>query len=234
VCGPIPKILWVVLVNLANDRPGRPRLVSWRRCAQNFEDLLLPLVPVGDVCFDVFRAVCNDGSVAGVKLCVLGPPFCESLIVIVHFLEAGHVRSKILENRGSVAKDGVCCEEGFVEWEVDSYGVGGVTRGEDEVDGGEIGVCGVTLIDGHRQLGILREVMPGSTQRRLGVIFHRNGLDVIVQGEILGLEGELPKPGWFERCSGGGVPFGPSLSDEGQDWSDPLVMIEMPMGDDNF
>jgi len=234
VCGPIPKTLWVVLVNLANDRPGRPRLVSRRLRAQNFEDLLLPLVPVGNVGFDVVRTVFNDGSVAGVKLCVLGPPPCESLVVVVHFLEAGHVRPEILENRGSVAEDGVCGEEGFVEWEVDSYGVGGVTRGEEEMDGSEIGVCGVTLVGGHWQLGVVCEVMPGGTRRRFGIIFHRNGLDIIVQGEVLSLEWELPKPGRFERHRGGGIPFGPPLPDEGQDCSDPLVMIEMPMGDDNL
>jgi hypothetical protein len=145
VCSPIPKTLRVVLVNLANDRPGRPRFVSWRWRAQNFDDLLFPLVPVGDVGFDVVRSIFNDGSVARVKLNVLGLSFCEGSVVVVHFLEAGHVRSKILENRGSVAEDGVCREEGFVEWEVDSDGVGGVTRCEEEVEGSEIGVCGVTL-----------------------------------------------------------------------------------------
>ena len=101
--GLIPKTPWIVLVNLANDRPGRPRLVSWGWRVQNLKDLFLPLVPVGDVGFDVVRAVFNNGSVARVKLLVLGLPFCESFVVIVHFLEAGHVRSKILENCGSVA-----------------------------------------------------------------------------------------------------------------------------------
>ena len=234
MCGPIPKTLWVVLVNLANDRPGRPRFVSWRRRAQNIEDLFLPLVPVGDVGFDVVRTILNDGSVARIKLCVLRLPFCESPVVIVHFLEAGHVSPKIFEDCGSKAEDGVCGEEGFIEWGVDSYGVGGVTGGEDEVDGSEIGICGVSLVGGDWQLEVVCEVMPGGTRRGLGIVFHRNGFDIIVQGQILGLEWELPKPGRFERFCGGGIPFGPPLSDESKDSSDPLVMIEMPMGDDDL
>lgn len=76
--------------------------------------------------------------------------------------------------------------------------------------------------------------MPGGTRRRFGVIFHRNGLDVVFQGQILGLERELPEPGGFERFRGGRVPFGPPLSDKGQDASDPLVMVHMPMCNDNF
>jgi len=114
MCSLIPKILWVILVNLTNDRPGRPGFVSWRRRAQNFDDLLLPLVPMGDVGFDVVRAIFDDGSVARVELNVLGLPFCERLVVVVHLLEASHIRSKVLENRGSVPEDGVCREEGFV------------------------------------------------------------------------------------------------------------------------
>ena len=101
---------------------------------------------MGDVCFDVVRAILNDGPVAGVKLCVLGHPFCEGSIIVVHFLEAGHVRSEILENRGSIAEDGVCREESFVGWEVDGYGIGGVTRCGEEVDGSEVGVRGITLV----------------------------------------------------------------------------------------
>ena len=234
MCGLIPKILWVVLVNLANDRPGCPRLVSWRWGAQNFDNLVLPLVPVGDVVFYVVRAIFNDGSVARIKLYVLGPPFCEGVVVVVHFLEAGHVGSKILENCGPVAEDSVCREEGFVEWEVDSYGVGGVTRREEEVDGSEIGVCCVTLVGGHWQLEVVCKVMPGGARRRLGVIFHRNGPDVVVQGQVLGLEWEFPKSGGFERFRGGGIPFGPQFPEKGQDASDPLVMVGMPMGDDDF
>lgn len=149
MCSLIPKILWVILVNLTNDRPGRPGFVSRGQRAQNFDDLLLPLVPMGNVGFDVVWAVFDDGSVARVELDVFWLPFCERLVVVVHLLEASHIRSEVLENRGSVAKDCVCCEEDFVEWEVDSDGVGGVTRREEEVDGSEIGVCGVTLIDGH-------------------------------------------------------------------------------------
>jgi len=192
MCSPIPKALWVILVNLTNDRPGRPGFVSWRRRAQNFDDLLLPLVPMGDVGFDVVRAIFDDRSVARVELDVLRLLFYERLVVVVHLLEASHIHPKVLENCGSVAKDGVCREEGFVEWEVDSSGVGGVTRREEEVDRGEIGVCGVALVDGHWQLKVVCEVMPGGTRRRLGVIFHRNSLDIIIQGQVLGLERELP------------------------------------------
>jgi len=76
--------------------------------------------------------------------------------------------------------------------------------------------------------------MPGGARRRLGVIFHWDGLDVVVQGDILDLERELPKPGGLERFRGRGVPFGPSLPDEGQDASNPLVMVMMLMSDDNF
>ena len=171
---------------------------------------------------------------AGVKLCVLGYPFCEKPVVVVHFLEAGHVHSEILENRGPIAEDGVCREECFVEWEVDRYGVDGVTRRGEEVDGSKVGVCGITLVGGHWQLEVVCEVMPGGTRRRLGVILHRDGLNVVVQGQVLCLEWELPKPGGFERFRGGGIPFGPPLPDEGQDASDPLVMVHMPMGNDNF
>lgn len=76
--------------------------------------------------------------------------------------------------------------------------------------------------------------MPGGTRRRLGVIFYRNGLYVVVQGQVLGFKWELPQPGGFERFRGGGIPFGPPLPDEGQDATDPLVMVGMPMGNDNF
>lgn len=149
VCSFVPKALRIVLVNLTNDRPGRPGFVSWGWHAQSFNNLLFPLVPVGDEGFDVVRAIFNDGPMARVKSSVLGLPFCESLIIVVHFLEAGHVRPKILENRGPIAENCVCREESLVEWEVNSDGVGGVTGREEDVDGGEIGVCGVALIDGH-------------------------------------------------------------------------------------
>ena len=89
-----------------------------------------------------------------------------------------------------------------------------MTRREEEVDGSEIGVRGVAFVDGHRQLKVVCEVMPGGTRRRLGVIFHRNGLDVIIQGQVLGLERELPQSGGFERFRGGGIPFGPPLPNE--------------------
>lgn len=150
MCSSIPKILWIIPVNLANDRPSRPWLISWGWCTQNLDDLLFPLIPVGDVGFDVVRSIFNDGSVAGVKLSVLGFPLCEGLVIVVHLPKASHVHSEILKYGGSVAEDGVCREEGFVEWEVDSNGVGGVTRSEEEVDGGEVCVCGVALVDGHR------------------------------------------------------------------------------------
>ena len=155
MCSVVPKILRVAPVNLANDRPRRPRLVSWRRRAQNFDDLFVPLVSVGDVDLDVIRAIFNDGSMARIKLDVLGLPFREGLIVVVHLLEANHVRSEILEDRGPVAEDGVCSEESFVEWKVDSNGVSGVTGCEEDVNRSEIGVCGVALVDGHRQLEVV-------------------------------------------------------------------------------
>ena len=234
MCSPIPKALWVVLVNLANDRPSCPGFVSWGRRAQNLDNLLFSLVPVGNVGFDVVRAVFNDGSMTGVELGVFRLPFCERLVEVVHFLEAGHIHSKILENCGSVTEYGVCREESLVKWEVDSDGVGGVTRCEEELDEGEICVCGVTLVGSHWQFAVVCEVMPGGTRRGSGVIFHRNGFDVVVQGQVLGPEWEFPKSGRFERLRGGGIPFGPPFPDEGQDATDPLVMVDMPMCDDDF
>ena len=108
-----------------------------------------------------------------------------------------------------------------------------MTGGGDEVDRSEIGVCGVSLVGGDWQHEVVCEVMPDGTRRGLGVVFHWNGPDVIVQRRILGLEWEFPKFGRAEGFRGGGIPFGPPLPDEGQDCSDPLVMIEMPVGDDN-
>ena len=148
--GTIPKVLRVVLVNLAHDRPGGPRFVSRRWRIQYLDDLLLPLVPVGDVGFDTIRTIFYDGSMAGVKLNVLGHSFCKGVVVIVHFLETSHVLSKILEDGGSIAEDGVCRKEGTVKWEVDSDRVGGVARGAEEVEGSEIGVRGIILAHGHR------------------------------------------------------------------------------------
>lgn len=104
---------------------------------------------MGDVGFDVVRAIFNDRSVARVELDIFGHSIGECPVVVVHFLETGHVCSKILENGGSIAEDSVCCEEGFIEWEVDSDGVCGVTGREEDVNGSEIGVCGVTLVDGY-------------------------------------------------------------------------------------
>ena len=234
MCGWFPKILWVILVDLADDRPRRPGLVSRRRRAQNFDDLLFPLVPVSDVGFDIVRAIFNDGSVARVELGVLGHSFRECLVVVAHFLETGHVCSKILENRGSIAEDGVCCKEGFVEWEVGDNRVGSVTGRGEYMNGSQIGACGVTLVDGHWQLKVVCEVMPRGTRRRLSVIFYRNGPDVVVQGQVLGLKWELPQPGGFKRFHGGGIPFGPPLPEEVQDTTDPLVMVGVSMGDNNF
>jgi len=76
--------------------------------------------------------------------------------------------------------------------------------------------------------------MPRGTRRRLGVVFYRNGLDVVVQGQVLGLEWELPQPGGFERFRGGGIPFGPPLPEEVQNTTDPLVMVGVFMGDNDF
>lgn len=76
--------------------------------------------------------------------------------------------------------------------------------------------------------------MPGGTRRRLGIIFYRNGFDVVVQGQVLGLEWELPQPGGFERFCGGGIPFGPPLPDEAQDATEPLVVVDMSMGNNDF
>lgn len=76
--------------------------------------------------------------------------------------------------------------------------------------------------------------MPGGARRRSSVIFHRNSLDVVVQGQVPGLERELPQLGGFERFRGGGIPFGPPLPNEAQDATDPLVVVVMPMGNNNF
>jgi len=182
MCSFIPKTPGILLINLLDNCPGGPRFVSWRWRAQNLDDLLFPLVPVVYVRFDVARAILNNRSVARVELGVLGLPFCKCLVVVVHLLEAGHVRPKVLENRRPVTEDGVCREEGFVRREVDSDRIGGVTGCEENVDGSEIGVRGVVLADGHWQLKIVCEVVPGGTRRRLGIIFYWNGLDVVVQG----------------------------------------------------
>lgn len=105
---------------------------------------------MGNVCLDVVRTIFYNRSVARVKLGVLGHSFCEGIVIVVHLLETGHVRSKILEDGGSVAEDGVCREEGTVEREVDSNGVGSVTRREEKMEGSKISLCGVTLTNGHR------------------------------------------------------------------------------------
>lgn len=149
MCSSIPKVPGILLINLPDNCPGRPGFISWRWRAQNLDDLLFSLVPVVYVCFDVARTIFNDGSVARVELSVLGLSFGKCLVVVVHLLKAGHVRPEILENRRSEAKDGVCREEGFIEWEIDSDRVGSVSGGEEDVNRGEIGVRGVVLPDGH-------------------------------------------------------------------------------------
>lgn len=146
----IPKVLWVILVDLAHDLPGSPRFVFRRWHLQNIDDLLLPLVSVDDIVFDIVRAIFDDRAVAGVKLSVLGLSSYKGIVVGVHFLETCHVLSKILKYGRSVAEDGVRREESFVEWEVDSDGVGGVTRREEEVEGSEVSVHDITLANGYR------------------------------------------------------------------------------------
>ena len=76
--------------------------------------------------------------------------------------------------------------------------------------------------------------MPWSPRWGLDIIFHRNGLDVVVQSQVLGLKWELPKPGGSEMFRGGGIPFGPPLPDEGQNTSDPFIVVGMSVGNDNF
>ena len=104
---------------------------------------------MGDVTFNIIWTIVYDRSVARIKLSVLGHSFCEIIIVVVHFLETGHVWSKILEDGRSITEDCVCCEEGTVEWEVNGDRVGGVTRGGEKVEGSEVGVCDCDITSGH-------------------------------------------------------------------------------------
>src|SRR5882757_1174915 len=76
--------------------------------------------------------------------------------------------------------------------------------------------------------------MPGGTRRRLYVVFYRDGFDIVVQGQVLNFEWELPEPRGLERHRKGGVTFGPPFPNEGQDTSNPFVMVGMPMGNDDF